>query len=66
MERLDGGVEQLPQESGCLEASNHHTPLPASLEERVRAADSDQLDEWSERILEARALLDVFGADWQH
>ena len=42
------------------------TPLPASLEERVRAADSDQLDEWSERILEARALIDVFGADWQH
>jgi hypothetical protein len=33
-----------------------------AVEERVRAADSDQLLAWSERVLEAESLDDVFGA----
>jgi Putative transposase, YhgA-like/Domain of unknown function (DUF4351) len=33
----------------------------SSVEERVRAADSDQLLEWSERVLTAESIADVFG-----
>lgn len=36
--------------------------VPPDIEDRVRAAGSDLLDEWSERILDARTLADVFGA----
>lgn len=40
-------------------------PLALSVEARVRDADSERLDEWCERILDARALDDVFSGD-QH
>ncbi|MBF0094817.1 MAG: DUF4351 domain-containing protein [Alphaproteobacteria bacterium] len=33
---------------------------------RIRAASSDQLDEWSERLLDARELSDVFDAPTTH
>ena len=36
--------------------------LPPGIEGRVRAAGGDQLDEWSERILDARTPADVFAA----
>ena len=36
--------------------------VPPDIEDRVRAVGSDLLDEWSERILDARTLADVFGA----
>lgn len=36
--------------------------LSPDIENRVRAAGGDQLDEWSERILDASTLADVFGA----
>jgi len=35
-------------------------PLPAEIETRVRSADGSRLDVWSERILDARDLSDVF------
>jgi hypothetical protein len=36
-------------------------PVNPTVEERVRAADSDQLLVWSERVLTAESLDDVFG-----
>lgn len=36
------------------------TVLPDHIEHLVRSADSDRLDEWSERILDARTLNDLF------
>ena len=36
--------------------------LDSAVEARVRAADSDRLDQWSERILDARTLSEVFDA----
>ncbi|MEO5376052.1 MAG: Rpn family recombination-promoting nuclease/putative transposase [Alphaproteobacteria bacterium] len=40
--------------------------LPAEIEVRVRAASSDQLDEWSERFVDARTLEDVFDEPTTH
>ncbi|CAK0768435.1 transposase [uncultured Gammaproteobacteria bacterium] len=40
--------------------------LPADIEERVRAASSDQLDEWTDRFVDACELADVFGTDSTH
>lgn len=36
-------------------------PLTPEVEERVRSADADRLLEWSERVLTAERLEDVFG-----
>lgn len=36
-------------------------PLDSEVEERVRSADADRLLEWSERILTAESLQDIFG-----
>ncbi|MBF0095436.1 MAG: DUF4351 domain-containing protein [Alphaproteobacteria bacterium] len=35
--------------------------VPAETEDRVRAAGSDQLDEWMDRLMDARDVADVFG-----
>ncbi len=40
--------------------------LPGDIESRVQSADSDQLDEWSERILDAQTLTDVFEDGSEH
>ena len=40
--------------------------LPAGIEERVRAAGVDQLDEWSDRFVDAHTFEDVFGANLRH
>lgn len=40
--------------------------LSPEIDERVRAASSDQLDEWSECLLGARELADVFDATTTH
>ncbi|CAK0776158.1 hypothetical protein WCLP8_5360001 [uncultured Gammaproteobacteria bacterium] len=40
--------------------------MPPDVESRVRAASSDQLDEWIDLILDARELADVFGIDQKH
>ncbi|MBF0562049.1 MAG: DUF4351 domain-containing protein [Alphaproteobacteria bacterium] len=40
--------------------------LPTEVEERVRTASSDQLDDWSERFVDASTLADVFGTDTKH
>ncbi|CAK0752333.1 transposase [uncultured Gammaproteobacteria bacterium] len=40
--------------------------LPSQVEDRVRAAGSDQLDEWSDRFVDARELVDVFDVDQKH
>jgi len=34
--------------------------------ERIRTADITQLDDWSERILDAKTLEDVFGVNRRH
>ncbi|MFN3076667.1 MAG: Rpn family recombination-promoting nuclease/putative transposase [Alphaproteobacteria bacterium] len=43
-----------------------HGPLSPEIEARVRAAGSDQLDVWSERLLDARELEDMFGDPTTH
>lgn len=40
--------------------------LPNGTDDRVRAADSEQLDEWLDRILDAQTPADVFGLDQPH
>ncbi|CAK0770957.1 transposase [Azospirillaceae bacterium] len=40
--------------------------LPSHIEERVLKATSDQLDEWSELILDATSLDDIFGSPQSH
>ena len=40
--------------------------LPSGIEDRVRAAGSDQLDEWSERLIDGKSLADIFGPDHTH
>ena len=40
--------------------------LPSHLEDSIRAADIDRLDEWIDRILDAKSLDDVFGTDQRH
>ena len=40
--------------------------LPVGLEDRVRAAGSDQLDEWSDRFVDAQTLADIFDTDHRH
>ncbi|CAK0759169.1 hypothetical protein WCLP8_3020011 [uncultured Gammaproteobacteria bacterium] len=40
--------------------------LPSGVEDRVRAAGMDQLDEWIDRILDAQTLDDVFGSEPCH
>ncbi len=42
-----------------------HT-LPSQTEERVHAAGIDQLDEWMDRLMDAKELIDVFGIDPTH
>ncbi len=41
-------------------------PIAPPVEGRIRAADTHQLDLWSDRILEARTLDQVFAADHPH
>jgi len=40
--------------------------LRGDVVQQVHAASIDQLDDWSERILDAKTLNDVLGADWRH
>ena len=40
--------------------------LPPGIEDRVRAAGSDQLDEWSERLIDGKSLAEIFGPDHTH
>ena len=40
--------------------------LPAIIADRVNTADSDQLDAWSDRFVEAQTLDDVFGTEQRH
>lgn len=54
--RADGKVEML-----LRQLRRRFGPLPAEIEDRVRTASGDQLDEWSERFVDARDLAEVFG-----
>ncbi|MBF0562314.1 MAG: Rpn family recombination-promoting nuclease/putative transposase [Alphaproteobacteria bacterium] len=40
--------------------------LPAGIEDRVRAASCDQLDDWSERFADGKPLTEIFGPDQPH
>ncbi len=40
--------------------------LPSGIEDRVRAAGIDQLDEWSERFADGLSLSEIFGPDQTH
>ena len=42
------------------------TSLPSGVEERVRAAGIDQLNEWSDRFVDAQTLEDMFGPEQPH
>ena len=37
--------------------------IPPTIESRVLSADSSQLDEWSEHLIDGRELTDIFGTD---
>ena len=39
--------------------------VPPGVEARIRSADIDQLDEWSDLFVDAKALSDIFGPDLQ-
>jgi len=41
-------------------------PLPVEVEGRVRSASGDQLDEWSERLVDGKSLTEIFGPDHTH
>ncbi len=40
--------------------------VPTHVEDKVRAARSDQLDDWSERFVDAQTLADIFGPEAPH
>ena len=40
--------------------------VPAYIEDRVRSACSDQLDEWSEQFVDGKSLADILGPDQPH
>ena len=40
--------------------------LPEGVDVRVRAADSDRLDDWLDRFVDAQTLADVFGPEQPH
>lgn len=53
--RLEGGAELI-----LRQLQKRFGPLPAGTEERVRAATESELARWTDRILDARSLADVF------
>ncbi|MEI8397288.1 MAG: Rpn family recombination-promoting nuclease/putative transposase [Rhodospirillaceae bacterium] len=40
--------------------------LPSNVEALIQAANGDQLDEWLDRILDAKGFTDIFGSDLPH
>ena len=40
--------------------------LPPAVEDRIRAAGTDQLDEWSERFADGKALAEIFDTEQRH
>jgi hypothetical protein len=56
--RLEGRADVLLR----LVAARFGAPA-RSITERVRAASADQIDQWTERILTASSLTDLFGED---
>ena len=40
--------------------------LPSNVEALIQADNGDQLDEWLDRILDAKSLTDIFGSDLPH
>ncbi len=59
--RTEGKADTLPRQLG-----RRFKTLPNGVEGRVRAASIEQLDEWSNRILDAQTLDDVFGIEQRH
>ena len=59
--KAEGKVEMLLRQL----RRRFHT-VPSELETRIRKADDALLDEWSDRILDARNLADIFGPDLPH
>ncbi|CAK0779014.1 transposase [uncultured Gammaproteobacteria bacterium] len=67
--RVEGKVEGKAEgkaDTLLRQLSRRFKTLPAGVEERVRAAGMDQLNEWLDRILDAQTLDDVFGSDPRH
>ena len=46
--------------------SRRFKTLPSGLEDRIRAASADQLDEWSEGLIDGLSLTEIFGLDRPH
>ena len=40
--------------------------LPSAIEDRVRTASIDQLDEWSERLIDGKSLAEIFDSEQMH
>ncbi|MBF0158679.1 MAG: DUF4351 domain-containing protein, partial [Magnetococcales bacterium] len=62
---LERGLEQgLVQGRAAILLRQMHRrfdPLPTWVEERITTATTDELDLWSDRILDARSLEELFG-----
>jgi hypothetical protein len=59
--KAEGKVEML-----LRQLQRRFKTLPSETEGRVRTAGSDQLDEWSDRFVDARTLDDIFGVESRH
>jgi len=59
--RAEGKAELLLRQLG-----RRFGPVAPDIEARIHAADAALLDVWGDRILDARSLADVFGADPRH
>ena len=58
----DQGHVEGRQSMLCMLLEERFGPLPAAIEQRVRAAGPDELDAWSRAVLRATSLDDIFAA----
>ena len=40
--------------------------IPSRVDDRIQSASIEELDEWIDRILDAKTLEDIFGPDLEH
>jgi len=67
--RLEGKAEgkvEAKAETLIRQLRRRFSSVSPHIESRVLSADIDQLDEWSDRFVDARELIDIFAADQTH
>ena len=63
--RLEGKAEG-KAETLLRQLRRRFSSVSPHIESRVLSANSDQLDEWMDRLVDTRELSDIFGADQTH